>query len=70
MAPERLRALRHAHDLSLRDLATIVDVTPQYLSMVETGKKRASPNLLSKLATYYRVDRAVLGRPCRREGTP
>ena len=65
MAPERLRVLREAHDLSLRDLATIVDVTPQYLSMVETGKKRLSLNLQQKLSRYYRVEPEVLVRPCK-----
>ena len=63
MAPERLVLLRQAHALSQHELATILGVRQNYISLLETGKKHASPALLQKLATYFRVEVAVLFLP-------
>jgi transcriptional regulator with XRE-family HTH domain len=50
---------QHAKErgVSMREIATAIDITPSYLSEVITGKKRPSPNLLSTLADYFQVSR-------------
>ena len=53
---ERLRELRQAQDLSLRDLAKRVgDVTAPYLSDIELGRRYPSEVNLQKLADVLRT---------------
>jgi transcriptional regulator with XRE-family HTH domain len=63
MAPERLVLLRQAHALSQHDLATILGVRQNYISLLESGKKHPSEALLQRLAAYFRVEVAVLFLP-------
>src|SRR4051794_11491050 len=50
MIGERLRELRVAHGLSLRQLAALVDVSPGLLSQIENGVTDPSLTTLRKLA--------------------
>ena len=65
MAPERLVLLREAHELSQRDLATVLGVTPAFLSQVESGKKPLPHRHAQTLAEYFRVALHVLYTPPR-----
>lgn len=47
---KRLRDLRKAHDMSLRDLADKVGCSPSYLSMVENAKIDPSISRLKRIA--------------------
>lgn len=66
MSPDRLILLREAHELSQRDLATVLNVTPAYISQVEAGKRHPSSKVLSKLSTYFRIEVSVLFQVPRR----
>jgi len=50
-----LRELRKAKGLSLRQVEKNTGVSNSYLSLVETGKRPASPEILRKLADLYDV---------------
>jgi transcriptional regulator with XRE-family HTH domain len=53
---EKLRALRKQGGLSLRDLATILEVSSySHLSEIESGKSKPSVDLLLKMADYFNV---------------
>jgi transcriptional regulator with XRE-family HTH domain len=47
---QRIRQLREAKDLSLRELARKVGVSAAFLSDVELGRRFPSPNLLAETA--------------------
>jgi len=47
---ERIRELREALDLSLRELARAMDVSAAFLSYVELGRRYPSDALLAKIA--------------------
>ena len=49
MKPEELRKLRLTVDISQQELADKLDVTKQYYSMLETGKKKITNNFQEKL---------------------
>jgi transcriptional regulator with XRE-family HTH domain len=51
----RLRALRVAQDASLREVATAVDVSPSFLSMIERGQNDLSLGRFSRLAMFFGV---------------
>lgn len=70
MAPERFAVLRQAHALSQRALADALGVTPTYISLLESGKKHPSAALLTKIATYFRVEEDVLFLPPGRDTAP
>jgi transcriptional regulator with XRE-family HTH domain len=48
---ERIRELREAHDLSVRELARQIKVSAPFLSDVELGRRHPSEEVLEKLAT-------------------
>lgn len=50
-----IRDLRNERALTLEELAEKVDLTPAYLSMVETGKKKLSPKALQRVAVALGV---------------
>src|SRR5262245_36361985 len=62
MVPERLILLRTAHELSQRELAAVLDVTPAYISQIEAGKKKGSSRFHAKCADYFRIEVSVLFR--------
>jgi transcriptional regulator with XRE-family HTH domain len=47
-----LRKIRIDRGLLLKDMALGLEVSPAYLSMVETGKKPTSSDFVEKIATY------------------
>jgi transcriptional regulator with XRE-family HTH domain len=52
---ERLRAERQAHNLSLRDLAVRLGVSPSLISQIETGRARPSVSTLYAMAAELGV---------------
>jgi len=57
----RLRELRDARDLSLRELAKqLGGVTAAHLSDIEFGRRYPSDELLAKLARFFQVEEAEL----------
>lgn len=50
-----LRAWRHSRRLSQLDLALAADVSPRYVSLVETGRSRPSADMVLRLATRLDV---------------
>lgn len=58
---DRLRQLRDARDLSLRELAKqLGGVTAAHLSDIEFGRRYPSDDLLKKMAGFFKVDEARL----------
>ena len=47
---ERIRELRVEKDLSLRELASAISVSPAFMSDVELGRRRPSDNVLTQIA--------------------
>jgi len=51
-----LSNLRHNKKLSLADVASQTDMTPQVIGLYEKGKRIPSVDAMSKLAKFYNVD--------------
>lgn len=51
----RLRALRHARDITLADLSVTTGVSESTLSRLESGRRRATLELLLRLSDAYDV---------------
>ncbi len=47
---KRIKEIRERSRLTQEELADFADVTPQYISLVETGKKKASLQVLVDIA--------------------
>lgn len=52
---EQLKVLRKTHNLTLKDLATVFDTSPQVISRYELGQAEPDFNTLGKLADYFDV---------------
>ena len=52
---ERLRQLREAADISLRELSKEAGISPPFLSDVELGRRYPSDDILAKLAKALKV---------------
>ncbi|MDL2313707.1 helix-turn-helix domain-containing protein [Desulfovibrio sp. OttesenSCG-928-C14] len=60
---ETIRSLRVAQDLGLRETATILGISPAYLSRIERGKERPPrPEVIKSLAKALAADPDVLFR--------
>jgi len=60
---ERIRELRIAQDLGLRETAGKIGISPTYLSRIERGKEKPpKPELIKALAKTYAADPDVLFR--------
>jgi transcriptional regulator with XRE-family HTH domain len=55
MLNEALRLLRVFHDLKSVELAEKLDISPSYLSEIETGKKEPSLDLIRRYAVQFRT---------------
>ncbi len=55
MRGKKLREIREKKGLSLRETARKASISPTLLSLVETGKRKPTPALLSKLAPVLSV---------------
>lgn len=52
---EFIRSKRDEADLSLRELARELEITPPFLSDIELGKRYPSEPVMEKLANYFKV---------------
>lgn len=53
---EKLRILRTKHGMTLRELATALEITAfSYLSRIETNKKKPSMELVIKISRLFDV---------------
>src|SRR4051812_23016022 len=52
---ERIRELREAHDLSVRELARKISVSAPFLSDVELGRRHPSDEVLKTIATVLQT---------------
>ncbi len=52
----RVRRLRKQREFTQEDLAEIVNVTPNYISYIENGKRRPSLALLRKIAKTLKTN--------------
>ncbi len=50
MTPQTLRAARVAKQVSLRELAKTLDISPAYLSAIETGQRTPNTQIMERLA--------------------
>jgi transcriptional regulator with XRE-family HTH domain len=57
---DRLRRLREAKGLTQGDVATLAEISASYMSLLEAGKREASPELAGRLARILEVERSVL----------
>jgi transcriptional regulator with XRE-family HTH domain len=57
---KRLRDVRRVLDISQKDFAAQLDVSPSFLSEIESGKTRPGYNFLLKLAAVFDVSPAWL----------
>ncbi len=55
MIHQKLRNLRKKSGMRLQDVAEATELSPGYLSQIETGKVEPSISLLRKLAAFYNV---------------
>lgn len=51
---ERLRRLREEKNLSTYDVAKAVDISPQAITMYETGKRNPRDDVKLRLAKFYK----------------
>ena len=49
----RLIEAREARELSTKDASDAMDITPEYLSMLENGHKQPSQKLILKMCDLY-----------------
>ena len=60
---QKIRELREAHDLSLREFAKkLGGLSAAHLSDIELGRRYPSEDLLGKMAQVFRVDASDLRR--------
>lgn len=50
---EELKTSRQKAGLSIKDASKALEITAEYLSMVENGHKQPSPKLLLKMSKIY-----------------
>lgn len=51
----KIKGLRIKHNLSSISVANSLDITPTYLSLIESGKKKPSSKVLKKAAILFDV---------------
>lgn len=52
---EYIRAKRDEADLTLRELARQLGITPPFLSDIELGRRNPSESVLAKIADFFKV---------------
>lgn len=55
MLGKELRKMRIEKDLSLRDMASKIKIIPNFLSSIETGRKRPTNDFISKICEAYQL---------------
>lgn len=51
----KIKGLRIKQNLSAISVAEALDITPTYLSLIESGKKKPSTKVLKKAASLFKV---------------
>ena len=51
---DRIRSARKEMDLTAKDAATALNVTPEYISMLENGQKQPSQKLILKMSILFK----------------
>jgi len=51
----KIKGLRLKYNLQALEVATALDITPTYLSLIESGKKKPSLKVLKKAAQLFNV---------------
>ena len=67
---EKIKQLRQAIDLSLRQLAEKVKKSPPFISDIELGRRYPSDDVLEQIAEALRVDFAELKQLDTRDSVP
>lgn len=57
-----IRLLRHAHDLTIEDLAHAADMHPTYLSGIERGRRNPTWDKVTALARALDIPMSMLAR--------
>ena len=52
---EFIRKKRDEADISLRELARQIEITPPFLSDIELGRRNPSEDVLAKIADYFKL---------------
>ena len=52
---EFIREKREEADISLRELARQIEITPPFLSDIELGRRNPSEDVLGKIARYFKL---------------
>lgn len=52
----KIKAARTMADLNVKNAAIAMNITPEYLSMIENGHKAPSQKLVLKMSEIYRVE--------------
>lgn len=55
MFKDRLKELRYKKELSQRELASILNMSPSTIAMYETGQREPDAETLSKIADFFGV---------------
>lgn len=73
--PERVRqgatvrTLRELRGLKVGELASVIDVSYAYLSNIEAGRKRLTPQLTARIADALKVSQGAIVSPEHFEAT-
>lgn len=51
----KIRDIREDHDMPQREIAAVLEITPQQYQLYESGKREMPMHLFIKLADYYEV---------------
>ena len=52
---EKLRTLRQKNNLTMRQLADILDTRDSHISRIENGQKRPSSDLILRISNFFNV---------------
>ena len=55
-----IKVLRKTRGESLRNVADALGISESFLSQIENGNRRPSPDLIKNLSNYYQVDIDVI----------
>lgn len=67
---ERLRRLRHLRKLTIEQVASAVDLSTSFVSMLERGQADISLSRFSRLAQFYKISASELLLEGDRDATP
>ena len=59
-----IKTIRTSRGISQKELAENLDISTNYLCLVETGNRNPSEDLISKIATYFEISKEALSFIC------